>query len=63
MLVETGRRKHKVDNEILDKADKDAHEALDKILDMLKKKVLNEFDISTKYNGYNVDIKITNQKE
>ena len=62
MLVGIGRRKHKVDKKVIT-TDKDAHEALDKILDMLKKKVLNEFDISTKYNGYNVDIKITNQKE
>ena len=40
-----------MDNEILDKADKDAHEALDIVLGILNKELLNEFDISTKYNG------------
>ena len=47
----------------MNEEDKNAHEALDIVLGILNKELLNEFDISTKYKGYNVDIKITKKEK
>lgn len=52
-----------MDNEILDEVDKEAHNSLDKILDMLKKNKIESFNLDTEYNGYNVEIKITKQEK